>query len=121
MLSLASGWTATSMLFPHHRSSTGADQAGELHGQDDAVCTAGTTQGMVHPPGGQDDSASSPDSSVAGSPEAASIGHYDAGARDPAAACLQTVCWALKAKGFSSPVMATIVGSRSRSTLAVYD
>ena len=61
------------------------------------------------------------DTSLIGLTQTAPLGGAAGKSRISASACLQIVWRALKAKGFSSPAVVRIVGSRRKSTLTVYD
>ena len=97
------------------------EQTGEFCRRDDSHSPPGSTQGVVLHAIGQDDTDSPEDTCLTGLTQTTPLGSAERKPRISASACLQIVRRALKAKGFSSPAVVRIVGSRRKSTLTVYD
>ena len=98
-----------------------SDQTGEFCWRNDPCSPPGSTQGLVlhasrPPPAGTSANTGHP-----GSTETTPLRGLDGRPSISASACLQIIRRALKAKGFSSPAVVRIVGSRRKSTLTVYD
>ena len=97
------------------------DQTGEFCRRVNSHSPPGTTQGVVYDAAEQTPTGTITDTNLSGPTEAATLGCSDGRPSISPSACLQIVRRALKAKGFSSPAVVRIVGSRRKSTLEVYD